>query len=104
MKTGSQVESLLEKLIELQASSSTFRLAFRTKYLDQFIAFAKSYLPRAASVDSGSDHSVTIRSSDKLSHLAMMLSLDSAISASQIREVSLVNLIYFLSQVLIVVS
>lgn len=80
------MENLLERLIELQASSPTFRIAFRSKCLTSFIALTKMFVPRASQISQFSD-GLSIRLSDKLLHLTMMLTLDDAIPKSQIQEV-----------------
>ncbi|KAF8315416.1 beach-domain-containing protein [Clavulina sp. PMI_390] len=94
-KTGSDMEALLEKLIQLQASSPTFRLAFRTKCLPNFITFSRSFLGRAIVVNEASTESVISRLTDKLSHLATMLSLDPSTSGIQIREVASIHQSYY---------
>lgn len=88
MKLESHMEALLERLIELQTSSPTFRIAFRSKCLNQFVAFAKVFTSRALALESGSDHGIVPRVLDKFSHLAMMLSLDETTPAAQTHEVS----------------
>lgn len=45
-------------------------------------------MSRASSLEAGPNHGTVARFVDKFSHLAMMLSLDAATSASQIHDVS----------------
>lgn len=80
------MEALLERLIDLQASSSSFRNAFRSRCLTAFIPFARSFLYQAHSLQDGSQGLVT-RLSDKLSHFTMMLALDTGTPAEQISQV-----------------
>jgi hypothetical protein len=85
---GSEIEDLLERFIELHASSPTFKIAFRSKCLSAFISMTKSFVPRASQISSVSN-GLSTRLSDKLLHLTMMLTLDTTIPKSQILEVRL---------------
>lgn len=83
------MEALLEKLIELQASSPTFRIAFRTKCLNQFVAFAKVFISRALVLETGPNQGIVTRFVDKYSHFATMLALDQATPTNQVQEVGI---------------
>lgn len=81
------MEALVEQLIELHASSETFRIAFRTKCVISFISTMKVYMPRASQLNHLANE-LDIRLSDKLLHLTMMLTLDTSMAPPLMNQVS----------------
>lgn len=81
------MEVLIEELIDLHSSSPTFRHIFKTKVVTAiFITSTRSFITKIASIPG--THPRSTRLSDKLCHLALMLSLDSNVDPNQKKEVS----------------
>jgi hypothetical protein len=85
--TESTVEVLIEELMDLHASSSTFRNVFRSQQTTQI--FIDAYKSFASALSSDSELNVrTIRILEKLNHFGLSLALDNAVVGPQKREVS----------------
>lgn len=82
------MEVLVEELIDLYASSPTFRQVFRSPQTTQL--FVDAYKAFVAAVMSSSQvNPRMIRILEKISHLALTLTLDSGVTGPQKREVCL---------------
>jgi hypothetical protein len=81
------MEVLIEELMDLHASSSTFRLVFRSQHTTQL--FIDSYKSFVSSTSSSSElNPRIIRILEKLNHFGLSLALDNAVASPQKREVS----------------
>jgi len=80
------MELLVERLMNLHASSSTFRQIFQSQQTTQL--FVNAYKDFVAKV-SGSPafNEYTVRILEKLAHLGLALALDNAVAGAQKREV-----------------
>ena len=84
--TESTMEVLIEELMDLHTSSSTFRQLFRSQQTTQI--FADTYKSFVAKVSASPEvNQRTIRILEKLSHFGLALALDNAVAGSQKREV-----------------
>lgn len=82
------MEVLVEELIDLHSSSPTFRHVFKSKAVTAiFITSGRSFITKIAST--AELHPRSTRLSDKLCHLALMLSLDSNVDQTQKKEVGI---------------
>jgi len=81
------MEVLIEELIDLHASSPTFRMVFRSQQTTQlFVEAYKTFVFKLA--PSSQLNQQTTRILEKLSHFGLSLALDNTISGSQKRDVS----------------
>lgn len=82
------MEILVEELLTLHASSTTFRHLFESQQTTQlFIDAYKSMVTKLAGARSINDGNLRIL--EKLTHFGLALALDNAVGGSQKREVSL---------------
>lgn len=82
------MENLVEEMLTLHASSSTFRQVFESQQMTQiFIDSFKSMVDKISSARSINGWSVKIL--EKLTHFGLALALDNAVGGSQKRQVSL---------------
>lgn len=83
------MEVLVEELIDLHASSVTFRQIFRSAQLSQL--YVDTYKSFVTALSSSSDElsRKVVRLLEKLTHLSLALSLDEAVPGAQKREVCL---------------
>ncbi|KAL5530973.1 hypothetical protein ACEPAG_3849 [Sanghuangporus baumii] len=81
-----RVESLLERLIDLQSSSHAFRQLFRSQQTTAMFIGAYATFVGEGRVVRANRH-IYIRILEKLNHFAMSLMLDDAVSSSQKREI-----------------
>lgn len=80
------MEVLIEELMDLHASSPTFRQLFESHATTQiFVDGYKSFVTRCAKLEM--NHKI-IRVLEKLGHFGLALALDNAVAGSQKREVS----------------
>lgn len=80
------MEVLVEELIDLHASSPTFRQVFRSQQTTQL--FVDAYKAFVTAVSSSADALPrTVRILEKISHFALTLTLDNDVSGPQKREV-----------------
>ena len=80
-------EKLLEELIEVHASTPSFRHLFKSQATTElFVDAYKSFIASAAMVIELSQS--TVRILEKLSHLGLSIALDDAVGNSQKQEVS----------------
>lgn len=94
--TESTMEMLIEELLTLHASSSTFRHLFESQQTTQlFIDAYKSMVSKLAQASSINDWSLRIL--EKLTHFGLALALDNSVGGSQKREV---NLFFFIQKIL----
>ncbi|TFK55260.1 beach-domain-containing protein [Heliocybe sulcata] len=80
------VELLVEELINLQASSPTFRQIFRSQQTTQQFVDAFSTFVKALSSAAEIRHS-TVRLLEKLSHFGLSLALDNSVGSTQQRQI-----------------
>lgn len=80
------MEVLVEELIDLHASSPTFRQVFRSQQTTQLFVEAYKSFVTAISASNGIHHR-TIRILEKISHFGLTLALDNDVSGPQKREV-----------------
>lgn len=81
------MEVLIEELIDLHASSLTFRQVFRSQQTTQlFLDGYKAFVTALSSFTNISRR--TVRILEKVSHFALTLSLDNDVAANQKREVT----------------
>ncbi|EMD36591.1 hypothetical protein CERSUDRAFT_115625 [Gelatoporia subvermispora B] len=84
--TETNVEHLLEALIELHSTCAAFRHIFKSSSITQ--AFIDAYQPFVISMSSAPEVSqAAIRILEKLSHLALSVALDESVAGSQKREI-----------------
>ena len=84
--TESTMEILIEELLTLHATSSTFRQIFESQQTTQlFIDTYKSMVTKLSSARSINDWNIRIL--EKLTHFSLALALDNAVGGSQKREV-----------------
>jgi hypothetical protein len=82
------MEALVEELMDLHATSPTFRQVFQSQQTTQlFVDAYKGFVSKIAGVDNINEW--TRRILDKITHFGLALALDPVISGSQKREVSL---------------
>lgn len=82
----SNMEILVEEMVDLYASSPTFRQVFRSQQTTQmFIDAYKAFATAATASLVGNQR--TIRILEKISHFSLTLALDEDIAAPQKREV-----------------
>lgn len=80
------MEALIEEIIDLHVSSSTFRQVFRSQQTTQmFLDAYKSFV--TATTASMDGHQRTIRILERLSHFALTLAHDDDVAVPQKREV-----------------
>jgi len=80
------MEILIEELLTLHATSSTFRQIFESQQTTQlFIDTYKSMVVKLSSASSINDWNIRIL--EKLTHFGLALALDNAVGGSQKREV-----------------
>lgn len=85
--TETSMENLIEELLTLHATSSTFRQIFESHQTTQlFIDTYKSLVDKLSSASSISDWNARIL--EKLTHFGLALALDNAVGGAQKREVS----------------
>ena len=81
------MENLVEELLTLHATSSTFRQIFESQQTTQlFIDTYKSLVDKLSSASNISDWNARIL--EKLTHFGLALALDNAVGGAQKREVS----------------
>ena len=81
------MENLIEELLTLHATSSTFRQIFESQQTTQlFIDTYKSLVDALSSASSINDWNARIL--EKLTHFGLALALDNAVSGAQKRDVS----------------
>lgn len=81
------MEVLVEELMDLHSSSSTFREIFESHQTTQlFVDAYKAFVTKAAASEVSSR---VIRLLEKLGHFGMALALDNSVAGSHKREVSL---------------
>lgn len=82
----STMEVLLEELMDLHASSPTFREVFRSQQTTQlFIDGYRSFVSKISPAQE--INARTVRILEKSSHLGLALALDNCVAGSQKREV-----------------
>lgn len=81
------MEVLVEELIDLHASSPTFRQVFRSQQTTQVFVDSYKAFVTAISASKTGVNPRTIRILEKISHFSLTLTLDSDVSAPQKREV-----------------
>jgi hypothetical protein len=80
------MEVLIEELIDLHASSPTFRQIFKSQQTTQ--SFIEAYKSFVAAVTSSAEISdTTVRVLEKVTHFGLNLALDNSVSGNQKREV-----------------
>ena len=85
--TKTAMENLIEELLTLHATSSTFRQIFESQQTTQlFIDSYKSLVDTLSSASSINDWNARIL--EKLTHFGLALALDNAVGGSQKRDVS----------------
>ena len=85
--TESTMEVLIEELMDLHASSPTFRLVFRSQQTTQlFVDTYKSFVSTISATPELNPR--TTRLLEKLNHFSLSLALDNAVVGTQKREVS----------------
>ena len=91
------VEAMLETMLMLHGSSSTFREIFRSQQATQiFVEGFKQFLNKLKSTDKVQSDGLNERTRvilDKVSNLGIFIALDNAVSGPQKREVSCLDLI-----------
>ncbi|OBZ78370.1 Beige 1 [Grifola frondosa] len=86
MKTQSAVERLLEELINIHSSSTTFRQIFKSHVVTQ--SFIDSYKLFVTAVSTTPEFEPgTTRVLEKLSHFGLSIALDNAVASSQKQEI-----------------
>jgi hypothetical protein len=90
------MEVLIEEMIDLHASSSTFRQVFRSQQTTQmFVDAYKAFVTAVtASFDSNQR---TVRILEKISHFGLTLALNDDVAAPQKREVLSCAIPFFVS-------
>lgn len=84
--TESTMENLIEQLMDLHASSSSFRQVFKSQQTTQiFVDTYESFVTRILALNE--INTTTIRILEKLSHFGLALAMDNTIIGSQKREV-----------------
>ncbi|KAK0199746.1 beach-domain-containing protein [Desarmillaria ectypa] len=84
--TESTMEVLVEELIDLHASSATFRQVFRSQQTTQlFVEAYKSFVSKVSAVPSVNQR--TSRILEKMTHFGLTLALDGAVAGVQKREI-----------------
>jgi len=91
--TESTMEVLIEEIMDLHASSPTFRQVFQSQQTTQI--FVDAYKSFARDLEPVSDiNQRTIRILEKLTHLGLALALDNAVAGAQKQEVVFVPPIF----------
>ena len=87
------MEVLIEEIMDLHASSPTFRQVFQSQQTTQI--FVDAYKSFARDLEPVSDiNQRTIRILEKLTHLGLALALDNAVAGAQKQEVVFVPPIF----------
>ncbi|KAG7089658.1 hypothetical protein E1B28_011318 [Marasmius oreades] len=84
--TESTMEVLVEEIMDLHASSPTFRQVFQSQQTTQIFVDAYRLFVQALDTVSQPDQQ-TMRILDKLTHLGLALALDNAVAGAQKREI-----------------
>jgi len=88
LMTESSMEVLVEELIDLHASSPTFRQVFRSQQTTQlFVDAYKAFVTAVTSCNDVNPRAIKIL--EKISHFSLTLSLDNEVAGPQKREVCL---------------
>lgn len=86
MEAGTAADALLEELIKVYSASPTFRQTFQSQTTTQvFLDAFRSFVSIVST--SNELHNTLIRVLEKLSHLALTISLDNVVSTGQKQEV-----------------
>ncbi|KAF9067929.1 beach-domain-containing protein [Rhodocollybia butyracea] len=84
--TESTIEELVENLMNLHASSTTFREVFQSQQTTQlFIVAYKGFVEKLSNASQVNLRTVSIL--EKISHVGLALALDNAVAGSQKREI-----------------
>ena len=84
--SSASMEALIEELMDLHGSSSSFRQVFKSQQTTQL--FVDAYKSFVSAVISANETSITAtRILEKLTHFGLSLALDNCVSGSQKREV-----------------
>ncbi|KAF9267665.1 beach-domain-containing protein [Marasmius fiardii PR-910] len=84
--TESTMEVLIEEIMDLHASSPTFRQIFQSQQTTQILVDAyRSFVRKLETVSDLNQR--TVRILEKLSHLGLALALDNAVAGAQKREI-----------------
>ena len=87
VEAGPCTEHLLEELINLHSSSTTFRQTFQSQSTSQaFIEAYRSFVSSAAHLTPR--EAIVTRIIEKMSHLALSVALSDAVGSNQKQEVS----------------